>query len=143
MAFHGTSTSISAAYGLLSAPALVLGEQFEALHAPPGDLRDRDLVVVAAIDFMHRAKLARQLAGLAEFAQNRSVELHLVNLASDRRDVGAAVVGVGVGAVQVLVRSGRDTHGPGCADLVVDGAQRQVAIEHLNSAIAPVRDVYI
>src|ERR1700720_3756180 len=41
------------------------------------------------------------------------------------------------------MRAGRDADGPGCADLVIYCAQNQVAIEYLNSPVAPVGHIDI
>src|SRR5689334_4223251 len=55
--------------------------QDDVLHAPRGDLRDPQVVVVAAVHAVNRRELLHLLAGLAELAEHRAVELHLVDLA--------------------------------------------------------------
>ena len=51
------------------------------------DLRDQQLVLVAAIDLVHRAEFASCLARLAELAEDGAVQFHLVDLAGHRRDL--------------------------------------------------------
>src|SRR6266481_978378 len=79
--------------------------QDELLHAPGFDLADDDLVRIAAIHHVDHLEAAEFLAGMAELADDRAVELHLVDLASDRPCARAIAVGIGVGGEQVLVRA--------------------------------------
>ncbi len=93
------------------------GLKNDFLHAPAGDLRDEQLVGVAAVDFVHRAELLQRFARLAELADDRAVELHLVDLAGLRRRPRVAVVGHRVRDEQVLMRTRRDADRPRIADL--------------------------
>src|SRR5215831_1672240 len=55
------------------------------LHSPGRDFRDEQLVRVAAIDLMNGAEFLQRFARLPELADDRAVELHLVDLACLRR----------------------------------------------------------
>ena len=70
--------------------------EHDLLRAPRGDLRDEQLIGIAAVDLVNRAELAEPLAGLAELADDRAVELHLVDLAGDRPRRRRVAVGVRV-----------------------------------------------
>src|SRR6202030_3041421 len=52
--------------------------QEQLLDAPGFDLADHDLVRVAAIHHVHDLEAAEFLAGMAEAAEDRSVQFHLV-----------------------------------------------------------------
>src|SRR6476660_389657 len=69
-----------------------LGLEQNLLHAPVGDLGDEEFVGVAAVDLVHGTELLQRLSGLAELAENRAVELHLVDLAGLRGRTRVAVV---------------------------------------------------
>src|SRR5436309_15472710 len=77
--------------------------QLELLHPPVRELADEDLVLVAAIDFVHRPELFCELAGPSEFAQDAAVQFHLVDFA-----VIHVAGAVRVRAVHVLMRAGRN-----------------------------------
>ena len=109
---------------LISRPTTsrLLRIQEDLLRAPRRNFRDEELVRIAAVDLVDGAEFSQSLAGLAELADDRAVELHLVDLTGDgprRRGVG---VGIGVRHEQVLVRARRDADGPRVADVVVDRA---------------------
>src|SRR5262245_6084864 len=72
------------------------GLENEFLNAPRGDFRDVELVRVAAVDLVHAAELLQVLPRLAEPADDRAVELHLVDLTGDVARRGRAAVGPGV-----------------------------------------------
>src|SRR5260221_2750702 len=100
------------------------GLQDDLLHAPRGDFRDQQFVLVLAIHCVDGGKLAESFAGLAEPPKYFSVQLHFVDLARDRSHVGRAGIGIRVRAVQVLVRARGDAHGPGRPHVLVQHAQR-------------------
>src|SRR6266853_6047818 len=62
--------------------------QDELLHAPGFDFANDDLVRIAAIHHMDHLEAAEFLAGMAELADDGSVQLHLVDLAGDRPRAG-------------------------------------------------------
>src|SRR5262245_6137127 len=64
----------------------------DLLCAPARDLRHVQLVGVATVDAVHGAELFQRLPPLAELADDAAVELHLVDLAGDRRRSRVAVV---------------------------------------------------
>ena len=113
----------------------------DLLRAPGRDLGHEELVRIAAVDLVDGAELSESLAGLAELADDRAVELHLVDLAGDRPRRGRVAVRVGVRDEQVLVRPRRDADRPRVADVVVDGPQHQVVVEHLHARVAAIGDV--
>jgi hypothetical protein len=90
---------------------------------------------------VHGAELAELLAGLPESADDRAVELHLVDLAGDVAVLRQPVVGNRVRDEQVLMRSRRDADRPRVADGVVDGLQVEVVVEYLHAGVAAVGDV--
>ena len=57
--------------------------QQDLLRAPVVDLGGVDHVRIAAVHLVDRRELARRLAGAAELADDRAVELHLVDLAGE------------------------------------------------------------
>src|ERR1700722_3078176 len=57
--------------------------QHELLHAPGLDFRHDDLAGIAAIHHMNHLEASQFLAGVAESAEDGSVQLHFVNLADD------------------------------------------------------------
>src|SRR6266849_8819908 len=105
--------------------------QDELLHAPGFDLANDDLVRVAAIHHVDHLEAAEFLAGMTELADDRAVELHLVDLARDRPRARKIAIWVGVGGEQVLVRPLRNARSPADADLVEDGLRLEVVIEYL------------
>src|SRR6187399_1493847 len=113
----------------------------DLLGAPRRDLDHDELVGVAAVDRVDGTELTERLAGFAELADHGAVELHLVDLAAHRREGGNVVVRIRIRREQVLVRSRADAHRPRRADVVVDGAQHELAVEHLNAAVLPVGHV--
>src|SRR5712691_12626291 len=76
----------------------------EFLHAPVEDFTDVAFVFRGAGNFVNPTELAELLAGLAEHAQDISVEAELIN-----------APGKCVGTIEHLVGSGRDANGPGRA----------------------------
>ncbi len=105
------------------------------------DLADDDLVGVAAIHHVDDLEAAELLAGVAELADDRAVELHLVDFAGDRPGAGPVAVRIGVGDEQVLVRALGHAGGPADADLVVDRLRLEVVVEHLVADVGAVGDV--
>src|SRR6266536_2880827 len=106
--------------------------QSELLHTPVRDLADEQLVFVAAIDLMHRPELLQLLAGLAEFAEDFPVKLHLVDLAC----VIEIARAVRVRAIEVLMGARRNADRPRRPDVQERALQVAVVVEDLNTAIA-------
>ena len=77
------------------------------------------------------------LPALPKRPTHRAVQLHLVDLAVEEGVLGR----VGVGAVEKLLRAGRDADGPGRAHVRELGLERAVVVEHLNALIAHIGDV--
>src|SRR5215472_15048499 len=115
--------------------------QDELLDAPGFDLADHDLVGVAAIHHMDHLEAAELLAGMAEAAEDRAVELHLVDLARDSPAAWTVAVRVGVGSEQILVRPLRDANRPADPDIVVDRLGLEVVVEDLVAEVAAVADI--
>src|SRR6266852_2234786 len=90
--------------------------QDELLHAPGFDLADDDLVRVAAIHHVDHLEAAEFLAGMTELADDGSVQLHLIDLASDRPRAGHISIGIGVGSEEILVRPLGNACGPANTD---------------------------
>src|ERR1700691_1023194 len=74
--------SLSALLALLPRSGLSFRVQLKPLHSPTSNLRNRDFVVVAAIDLMNSSKFSGHLATLAELSYHGPVELHLVDFAT-------------------------------------------------------------
>src|SRR5437773_4088374 len=71
--------------------------QRELLNSPIRDLAHEDFVFTPAVDFMDRAEFLQQLPCRAKFAQDSSVEGHLIDLPVVHR-----CAGVGVRRVKIL-----------------------------------------
>src|SRR5262245_39102832 len=112
--------------------------QDDLLRAPRGDFRDPQLVFVAAIHAVNRAELLQLLPGLPELADDGSVELHLVDLASDVTRRRGIAVRIRVRRVEILMRTRRDAERPRVADVIVDRAQDEVVVEHLDARVAAI-----
>src|SRR5258706_4991165 len=117
--------------------------QDEFLHAPGFDLADDDLVGISAIHHVNPLEARRQLAGMAELADHRAVQLHLVDLAADFPAARGIAVGIGIGNEQILMRSLGDAVGPGAAILVVGGLPFQIVVQHDVAGVAAVGDIDI
>src|SRR5580765_1704060 len=111
------------------------------LGAPCRDFRNVELIGIAAVDFVHRAELLQGFARLAELADDRAVELHLVDLAGLRRRPRVAVIRHRIRDEQVLMRTWRDADCPGIADSVVNRLRIQIVVPHLNARVAAIADV--
>src|SRR5437867_13126688 len=85
--------------------------QDQLLHTPIHDLSNVELVSRGALDFVNPAELPGLPAGTAEDAKNLSVQRQLVQAAGER-----------VGSIQHLIRTGRDTDGPGSALVLASGS---------------------
>ena len=85
-AFHGALLVTCSCRGVVAA----VGCKNEFLHAPGFDLAEDDLVGVAAVHHVDHLEARRDFARLAELADDRAVQLRLVDLAGDvprsRRD---------------------------------------------------------
>src|SRR5262245_42692375 len=112
--------------------------QCELLHAPVHEFGDVQGVGVAAVDLIDHAELLELLAGFADAADDRAVQLHLVNFAVQERILGR----VGVRAEKILVRAGRDADGARRTDVLDLGLVVAVVVEHLNALIAHVGHVH-
>src|SRR5437773_2779750 len=66
--------------------------QNDFLHAERGDLRHEQLVRIPAIDLVYRAEFLQLLSGFSETAEDRSIQLHLVNLTGDVAELRQTVV---------------------------------------------------
>ena len=65
--------------------------QRELLYSPIRDLTHEDFVFTPAVDFMDRAEFLQQLPCSAKFAQDSSVEGHLIDLPVVHRCAGVGV----------------------------------------------------
>src|SRR6266699_1077611 len=74
--------------------------QAQLLHSPVHELSDVQGVGIAAVNLVDHAEFLELLAGAADTAEHRPVQLHFVNLAIQEGILGR----VGVGAVEKLVR---------------------------------------
>src|ERR1019366_3580604 len=117
--------------------------QGQLLYPPRRDFAHQQFVLVPAVDLVYRAELAQLFARVPEPAEDRSVELHLVDLAGHRLDLRVVVVRIRVGAVEILMRPGRDAHGPRRAHVVVNGLEIEVVVEDLHAAVAAVAHVNV
>src|SRR5437868_11062616 len=106
--------------------------QGQLLDAQVSDFADIEIVLAAAVDGIDRAELFELLARTSELADDRPVELDLVDLA-----IVVDVVGrVRVRAIDDLVRSGRDAKRLGVADTGPLGLERAIIVEHLDALVA-------
>src|SRR4026209_423229 len=112
--------------------------QSELLHSPVHHLGDVQSVGIAAVDFIDHAELFELLASLAETADYRAVQLHLVNLAVEEWVFGR----VGVRTVEILCRTRRDAQGARRADVLDLSLEHAVVVEDLDPLIAHVGDVH-
>src|SRR3989442_545506 len=78
---------------LLCARRCRLRMQDDLLHAPRRDFGDEELVRVPAVDLVDRAELLELFARFAELADDRPVQLHLVDFAGDVPELRVAVIG--------------------------------------------------
>src|SRR5437016_7956479 len=111
------------------------------LHAPRGDFGYVDLVRIPAIHLMDAAEFLQRAPRLAEAAEHRAIQLHLVDLAGRRRAAPVVAGGEGVRAVQILMRPLRDADRPRRADVVVDRLQVQIVVQNLDARVAAVGHV--
>src|SRR5215831_7403560 len=86
---------------LLHCRLLLVWTQDELLHAPVQDLGDVDLVLRGTGDLVNPSELLGLLARAAEIAQHLALQAELVH-----------APGIGIGAVEHLVRSWRDAERP-------------------------------
>src|SRR5215831_9928790 len=86
---------------LLHCRLLLVRAQEELLHAPVQDLGDVDLVLRGTGDLVNPSELLGLLARAAEIAQHLALQAELVH-----------APGIGIGAVEHLVRSWRDAERP-------------------------------
>src|SRR5262249_7397176 len=111
------------------------------LHAPGFDLANDDLVRIAAIHHMDHLEAPEFLAGMTELADDRAVELHLVDLAGDRPRTQTVDIGGEVGGKQVLVMPVRYARFAADADLIVDGLRLEAVVENLVADVGAIGDV--
>src|SRR5205085_2722246 len=98
----------------------------------------RSIVLRSAVDRIDDAEFLRQLAGLAESADDLAIEPNLVDLTMIH-----ALWIVRVGAVQILSRTPGNADGLRCADVGDLRLERTLPVEHLDAMIARVGDVDI
>src|SRR5713101_2330972 len=111
--------------------------QRELLHSPVAGFADVQVVLAAAINGIGRAELFQLLSRFAEPADQPAGEIHLVDFAVDVK-IGR---GIGIAAVEVLARPGRDADRRRSADVHELRLEVAVAVEHLNPSVAAVGDV--
>src|ERR1700731_4278580 len=85
--------------------------QDELLHAPGLNFPDDELVRIAAIHHVDDLEPTELLAGMAEPADDRSVQFQLLDLPGDVPRPRRIAVRIGVGGEHVLVRPRRDANG--------------------------------
>src|SRR6266851_1517632 len=112
--------------------------QNDLLRAPVPDLADDQIVLGPAVDRVDDAEFFRQLAGLAELADDLSVQLQLVDLA-----VIQALGVVRVRAVQILRRAARHADRLRHADVGDLRLERALAVEHLDALVAGIGHIEI
>jgi hypothetical protein len=80
--------------------------QHQLLHAPRFDFGNDDLVGIAAVHHVYHLEATKLLSSVAELPDDRSVQLHLVDLARDVPRSRRVAIRVGIRAEQILVRAG-------------------------------------
>src|ERR1035437_9440160 len=118
--------------------AYLLGPQPNPLYPPVGDFADYQLVRIAAIDLVDGAEFLKQLPRGAELAEHRAVQLQPVDFTAFH-----GIGFVGVGAIQILVRPGRDADRPRGAYIGDLALKAALVIEDLNPAVAAIRYVHV
>src|SRR6266436_163308 len=114
--------------------------QNEFLHAPGFDFAQDDLVRIAAVHHVDDLEARCDFARPAEPADDRAVQLHLVDLAGDVPCAGRIAVRIGVGSEDILVGTLRDADGPADADIGEFADRLQIVVELLVAEIAAIRD---
>src|SRR6185312_3109928 len=109
--------------------------QLDLLYAPELYFGYVEFVRVAAIDFVQAAEFTQLLTGFAEFAEDRTVEFHLVDFAGYGGERVIVRIREGVGGIKILVWARGDAQLPRSADIVVDGFEFQVVIEDFDAAV--------
>src|SRR3954452_22436369 len=108
--------------------------QRQLLHPEVADFADVEDVLGSAIDRVDRAELLEQLAGPAEFADDRAVEAHLGDLAR-----GIEIVRrIRMRHVHHLVAAGRDAERLRVADVLDLALERPVVVEDLDALVAAI-----
>src|SRR5436190_30584 len=113
----------------------------DLLRPPRRDFRGVDLVGVPAVQCVHGAEFLERVARLPEATEDLPIQLHLVNLAGQRRLIEVVAGRERVGRVEILMRSLRDAHGPGRTHVVVHGLLIQIVVEHDDPRVAAIGDV--
>src|SRR5579885_3410553 len=85
-------------------PASHQSVQGDLGHPPVAGLGDIERIRIAAVDGIDAAEILEALARLAELTHNRAVQLQFVDLPA----MIQIVLGIGVGAEEILMRAGRD-----------------------------------
>src|SRR6185436_7053425 len=91
----------------------------QLLHAPRFNLADDDLVRVAAVHHVDHLEAAELLARMAELAEHRAIELHLVDLSGVGPRTLRIAVRIRVRREHVLMRAGRNAYAPAGASVRV------------------------
>src|SRR3954463_6900510 len=108
--------------------------QRQLLHPEVADFADVEDVLGSAIDRVDRAELLEQLAGPAEFADDRAVEAHLGDLAR-----GIEIVRrIRIRHVHHLVAAGRDAERLRVADILDLALERPIVVEDLDALVAAI-----
>src|SRR2546421_6043778 len=92
---------------------------------------------------MRRAERAELFTRMSKLAEDGPVQLHFVNFTGHRRDVGEVTVRVGIGAIEILMRSRSNADRPRSANLIIDRFELQIIVKDLDSPVAPVSHVYV
>ena len=135
--------------------------QKQLLHAPIQQFADVDFVFRRARDFVNPSELLELLAGLAQHADNFSVQREFVDAARDKHptrralESGPGVMQIAQGAPGAIVpvddlragfvADGRHacSHNRTARLILIWRKKFAVAVEHLNAAVAAVGDVDI
>src|SRR5204862_2729096 len=109
--------------------------EHQLLHAPRFNFADDDLVRVAAVHHVDHLEAAEFLAWMAELAEHRAIELHLVDLAGVGPRALRIAVRVRVRREHVLMRPGRDAHAPPGAEVRVLLHRLEIVVEFLITVV--------
>src|SRR6185312_2462875 len=82
----------SAGFSFCARRSRQLRFEHQLLYSPRLDLRDEDLIRIPAVHHVDNLESARLLAGMAKAPEDRSIELHLVNLPGDVPRAGSVAV---------------------------------------------------
>src|SRR5437763_1185849 len=89
----------------------------EFLNSPGFDFTCHDFIRIAAIHHVDHLESWAQLAGVAELAEHRPIQLGFVNLAGDIPGPGLIPVRIGVRKERILMRPRGNAHRPAYAEV--------------------------